>query len=214
MGRVDNILKEMDERGQKRVPFNSYLEKVGYAIDESNDYGSESLPMEYNGTGTKYSSSTPHDDIVQQTYRDMMSGTQKMYSINKDILPVTFSTGKPNKFSETLASKFTIFLQEWGKRHPGEKLNVNDSLRKIGSDGVNSLHHSGNAVDVRAINKDYAKEIADLAYQIGFGGIYIGRQNNYFVHLDVGKSQWYSYNGKEGYVPCQRYEGPNVPWLG
>jgi hypothetical protein len=221
---TDKILEEMDRREVKKTSFSEYVKKVENIISEELETGSESSSysygtigsVEYDGISNPSTDQSNRNDFIKDSYNKMISGEQKMYSLS-DNLPVTYSKEVPNSFSYAMATKLTIVIQEYVKRHPGTTININDGLRSIHPSGLRSPHNSGNAADVRAKNAEMAKELADLAYHVGFGGIAIGKQNNYFVHMDTAKVLRWDYNdGKYGpsYKYVDRYESPSKPWKG
>jgi hypothetical protein len=129
-------------------------------------------------------------------------------------LPVTFSGSVRNKFTPALRSKFKQLAYEYYKEF-GTKLQVNDGFREKGDShySSSSLHISGNAIDVHGPTKEKAKWIADHAYYLGMNAA-IGKQNNYFIHCDVGPHRTFAYTVAKGYKYCDVYKGPNEIWKG
>ena len=74
---------------------------------------------------------------------------------------------------------------------------------------TNSAHMTGCAVDITfGQNYRHAVAVANIAYGMGFGGIAIGKQNNYFLHLDIGPYGRWDYNKNPKYKKVGKYESP------
>jgi hypothetical protein len=140
------------------------------------------------------------------------------FTVNdKHIYGNIFTGSSKNKFIQNTSYKYAgclrkdmiyylSMLQVKCKNKLGlETLTINSGFRdanynsskEVGG-ASNSMHVAAIAVDIKAFQSyDMAIDIANIAYEMGFGCIYIGKQTNYFVHLDIGPYRRYQHSSRE-----------------
>lgn len=99
--------------------------------------------------------------------------------------------------------KDTRMALEILQKQMGRKLFIVNGFRST-KEGYTNAHTAGLAVDVLVHSYEEAKELADMAWMVGFRAIGIAGDFNEgegFVHLDIGPATFLNYGGKT-------YRGP------